>query len=241
MTEDVVMAPKGYRWFDFFVALFVTSLIISNIIAAKLVVLGPWVLPAAVILFPIAYIVGDVLTEVYGYARARRVIWLGFFANLLAVVAIWLGGRLPAAPFWTLGVYETPAQAQQAYDALLGFSPRLLVASFIAYLVGEFLNAYVLARLKVKTRGRFLWVRTIGSTLVGQGADSLVFLSIAFWGILPPAALAQAILSQWTFKVLYEALATPITYAVVNALKRAEGVDAYDVETDFRPWRLSEI
>lgn len=235
------MAPKGYRWFDFFVALFVTSLIISNIIAAKLVVLGPWVLPAAVILFPIAYIVGDVLTEVYGYARARRVIWLGFFANLLAVVAIWLGGRLPAAPFWTLGVYETPAQAQQAYDALLGFSPRLLVASFIAYLVGEFLNAYVLARLKVKTRGRFLWVRTIGSTLVGQGADSLVFLSIAFWGILPPAALAQAILSQWTFKVLYEALATPITYAVVNALKRAEGVDAYDVETDFRPWRLSEI
>ncbi len=234
------MAPKGYRWFDFFVALFVTSLIISNIIAVKLVVIGPWVLPAAVILFPIAYIVGDVLTEVYGYARARRVIWLGFFANLLAVVAIWVGGRLPPAPFWTLGVYATPQEAQQAYDALLGFTPRLLLASFIAYLVGEFLNAYVLARLKLKTRGRFLWVRTIGSTLVGQGADSLVFLSIAFWGILPPAALAQAILSQWTFKVLYETLATPVTYWVVNRLKQAEGVDVYDWETDFRPWKLRE-
>ncbi len=234
------MAPKGYRWFDFFVALFVTSLIISNIIAVKLVVIGPWVLPAAVILFPIAYIVGDVLTEVYGYARARRVIWLGFFANLLAVIVIWVGGRLPPAPFWTLGVYATPDEAQQAYDALLGFTPRLLLASFIAYLVGEFLNAYVLARLKLKTRGRFLWVRTIGSTLVGQGADSLVFLSIAFWGILPPAALGQAILSQWTFKVLYEALATPLTYWVVNRLKQAEGVDVYDWETDFRPWKLRE-
>ncbi len=234
------MASKGYRWFDLFVALFVTTLVVSNIIAAKLMAIGPWVLPAAVILFPIAYIVGDVLTEVYGYARARRVIWLGFFANLVAVAAIWVGGRLPAAPFWTLGVYDSPAQAQQAYDALLGFSPRLLVASFIAYLVGEFLNAYVLARLKVKTQGRFLWLRTITSTLVGQGADSLVFLSVAFGGILPPAALGQAILSQWSFKVLYEALATPITYAVVNALKRAEGVDVYDVETDFRPWRLTE-
>ncbi len=234
------MAPKGYRWFDFFVALFVTSLIISNIIAVKLVVIGPWVLPAAVILFPIAYIVGDVLTEVYGYARARRVIWLGFFANLLAVVVIGVGGRLPPAPFWTLGVYATPQEAQQAYDALLGFTPRLLLASFIAYLVGEFLNAYVLARLKLKTRGRFLWMRTIGSTLVGQGADSLVFLSIAFWGILPPAALGQAILSQWTFKVLYETLATPVTYWVVNRLKQAEGVDVYDWETDFRPWKLRE-
>ena len=234
------MVPKGYRWFDVFVALFVTSLIISNIIAAKLVVIGPWVLPAAVILFPIAYIVGDVLTEVYGYARARRVIWLGFFANLLAVVVIWVGGRLPPAPFWTLGVYATPQEAQQAYDALLGFTPRLLLASFIAYLVGEFLNAYVLARLKLKTRGRFLWMRTIGSTLVGQGADSLVFLSIAFWGILPPAALGQAILSQWTFKVLYETLATPVTYWVVNRLKQAEGVDVYDWETDFRPWKLRE-
>lgn len=234
------MTPKGYRWFDVFVALFVTSLIISNIIAVKLVVIGPWVLPAAVILFPIAYIVGDVLTEVYGYARARRVIWLGFFANLLAVVAIWVGGRLPPAPFWTLGVYATPDEAQQAYDALLGFTPRLLLASFVAYLVGEFLNAYVLARLKLKTRGRFLWMRTIGSTLVGQGADSLVFLSIAFWGLLPPVALVQAILSQWTFKVLYEALATPVTYWVVNRLKRVEGVDVYDWETDFRPWKLRE-
>ncbi len=231
------MAPKGYRWFDALVALFVTSLVISNIIAAKLVAFGPWVLPAAVILFPIVYIIGDVLTEVYGYARARRVIWLGFAANLFAVAMIWLGGRLPAAPFWTLGVYDSPQQAQQAYDALLGFTPRLLVASFIAYLVGEFLNAYVLAKLKLRTRGRFLWLRTIGSTIIGEGADSFVFLTLAFWGVIPTPGLVRLILSHWWFKVIYEALATPLTYWVVNQLKRVEGVDAFDWDTDFRPWR----
>lgn len=232
------MAPKGYRWFDGLVALFVTCLIISNIIAAKLVALGPIVLPAAVILFPVVYILGDVLTEVYGYARARRVIWLGFFANLVAVMAIWIGGRLPAAPFWTLGVYQTPEQAQQAYDALLGFTPRLLVASFIAYLVGEFLNAYVLAKLKLRTRGRFLWLRTITSTILGEGADSLVFLTLAFWGVIPFAGLVRLFLSHWWFKVLYEAVATPLTYLVANGLKRAEEMDVFDWETDFRPWRI---
>ncbi len=227
---------KGYRWYDVVVAFFVATLIISNIIAAKLVHIAGMVLPAAVILFPMTYILGDVLTEVYGYARARRAIWTGFAANALAVVAIAVGGWLPPAPFWNLGVYPGPEQAQQAYDALLGFTPRLLAASFTAYLVGEFLNAWVLAKLKVRTRGRYLWLRTIGSTIVGQGADAAVFISLAFWGVLPAGALGQAILSQWGFKVAYEALATPLTYWVVNALKRAEGVDVYDWRTDFRPW-----
>lgn len=225
----------AYRWFPLVTAVFVTTLVISNIIAVKIVQIGPLFLPAAVILFPVAYIFGDILTEVYGYARARQVIWTGFFCNLIAVIAIWIGGILPAAPFWTGGVYDTPQAAQQAYQAILGFTPRLLVASFIAYLAGEFLNSFVLAKLKVKTQGRFLWLRTIASTLVGQGVDSFIFLSIAFYGIFSPADLGKAILSQWSFKVVYEALATPLTYLAVNWLKRAEGEDVYDRETDFNP------
>ncbi|UCH58444.1 MAG: queuosine precursor transporter [Anaerolineales bacterium] len=225
----------AYRWFPFVTAVFVTTLLISNIIAVKIVHIAGLFLPAAVILFPIAYIFGDILTEVYGYGRARQVIWTGFFCNLLAVIAIWLAGRLPAAPFWSAGAFQTPDTAQAAYQAILGFTPRLLLASFIAYLVGEFLNSFVLARLKVLTKGRYLWLRTIASTLVGQGADSAVFITIAFGGIFPTGDLSQAILSQWLFKVVYEALATPFTYLIVNALKKAEGVDYYDQDTDFNP------
>lgn len=226
---------SSYRWFPFVTAVFVTALIISNIIAVKLVRIAGLVLPAAVVLFPIAYIFGDILTEVYGYSNARKVIWTGFFCNLLAVGAIWIAGLLPAASFWTAGVFTTPQDAQNAYDAILSFAPRLLVASFIAYLFGEFLNSFVLAKLKVATRGRFLWVRTIGSTLVGQGIDSAIFITIAFWGILPPGGLLTAILSQWGFKVTYEVLATPLTYLVVNLLKRAENEDYFDQDTDFNP------
>ncbi len=193
-------------------------------------------LPAAVILFPITYIFGDVLTEVYGYTRARQVIWTGFFCNLVAVVAIWVGGLLPAAPFWTAGTFTTPQTAQQAYQAILGFTPRLLLASFSAYLVGEFLNSFVLARLKVRTKGRFLWIRTIGSTIVGEGADSAIFITGAFWGILSPGSLGLTILSQWVFKVVYETIATPLTYLVVNALKRVEQEDYFDRETNFNPF-----
>ena len=233
------MERKSYRWFNLVTAAFVTTLVISNIIAVKLVGIFRLYLPAAVILFPVAYIFGDVLTEVYGYGRARQVIWTGFLCNLLAVIAIWIAGRLPAAPFWSAGVYASPELAQQAYQAILGFSPRLLVASFIAYLVGEFLNSYVLAKLKVKTAGRFLWLRTISSTLVGEGADSALFISIAFWGILATGDLGRAILSQWLFKVAYETLATPLTYWVVRALKRAEGEDYFDRDTDFNPVTLS--
>ncbi|MBI3738857.1 MAG: queuosine precursor transporter [Chloroflexi bacterium] len=227
---------RSYRWFPFVTALFVTTLIISNIIAVKLVNLFGLFVPAAVILFPIAYIFGDVLTEVYGYARARQVIWTGFFCNLLAVIAMWIGGLLPAAPFWSAGIFNSPQTAQQAYQAILGFTPRLLLASFIAYLVGEFLNSFVLARLKVRTNGRFLWVRTIGSTIIGEGADSAVFITLAFYGIFPGNALGQAILSQWLIKVAYETLATPLTYVIVNALKHAENEDHYDRETNFNPF-----
>ena len=230
-------------WYPAVVALLATSLVVSNIIAVRLIGLRlteslQLTLPAAIVLFPIAYIVGDVLTEVYGYAAARRAIWIAFGCNLLAVIAIWIAGALPAASFWNAGVYENPEQADQAYQAILGFTPRLLLASFLAYLAGEFLNSFVLAKLKVRTEGRYLWLRTITSTLVGQCADSLIFITVAFWGILPPAALTGAILSQWLVKTAYEALATPITYWVVNTLKRVEGLDVFDRDTDFRPVQL---
>jgi uncharacterized integral membrane protein (TIGR00697 family) len=230
---------RGYRFLPYITALFVTTLVVSNIIAVKVVQIVGLFLPAAVILFPIAYIFGDVLTEVYGYGRARQVIWTGFFCNLLAVIAIWIGGKLAAAPFWSAGVFETPQAAEQAYQAILGFTPRLLVASFIAYLIGEFLNSFVLAKLKVRTAGRFLWIRTISSTIVGQGADSTVFLTVAFLGVVPSGNLGQLILSQWLFKVVYETIATPFTYWIVNGLKKAEGEDYYDRETDFSPITLN--
>jgi len=230
---------RAGRLYPLVLAVFVTALIVSNIIAVKLVSIFGITLPAAVILFPVAYIVGDVLTEVYGYSRARQAIWIGFTCNLLAVLAIWIAGLLPAAPQWNAPVYPGPAEASLAYQAILGFTPRLLLASLAAYLAGEFLNAFVLAKLKILTDGRYLWTRTIGSTLVGQGVDSLVFISLAFGGILPPPILASTILAQWLFKSGYEALATPLTYAVVNALKRLEGLDIFDRETNFSPLHLS--
>ena len=235
MNQELVHA-REYRWYPYIMALFVVTLVISNIIAVKVVHIFGLILPAAVILFPIAYIFGDVLTEVYGYGHARKVIWMGFFCNLVAVIAIWIAGSLPSAQFWTAGVFSSPETAQQAYQAILGFTPRLLLASFAAYLVGEFLNSIVLARLKVKTKGRLLWLRTIASTLVGEGADSIIFITTAFWGIFAPAEIVTAIMSQWIFKVLYETLATPITYLVVNTLKKVEHVDHFDRNTDFNPF-----
>ncbi len=229
---------KSYRWYHVVVAVFVTSLIVSNIIAVKLFSIGGITLPAGVVLFPIAYIIGDVLTEVYGFPRAREAIWIGFGCNLLAVAAIWIAGLLPPSPSWQTALLESPQEAQMAYSAILGFAPRLLLASFVAYLFGEFLNSFVLAKLKVKTHGRYLWVRTIGSTLVGQGVDSFLFITIAFYGILPTSVLFTAILFQWIFKSLFEALATPFTYLVVGALKKAEGVDIYDEGTNFNPIKL---
>jgi queuosine precursor transporter len=219
-------------------AVFVTCLVVSNIIAVKIGAFGPWYLPVAVIVFPVAYIFGDILTEVYGYGRARQVIWIGFACNALAVAAIALGGWIPAAPYWSMGDFTTPQAAQQAYEAVLGFTPRLLAASFLAYVVGEFVNAFVLSKLKLATRGRWLWLRTIGSTLAGELLDSAIFLSVAFVGVLPTASLVPLVLTQWLFKSGYEALATPLTYVVVTALKRAEGIDTFDTGTNYNPLAL---
>ncbi len=213
------------------VALFITCLIAANITAVKLVSSFGLLLPAASVIFPVSYIRGDVLTEVYGFRQARRVIWLGFLCNLIVVAAIWVGLVLPAASFW---------DGQEAYERILGATPRILGASFLAFLVGEFANAFVLAKMKIATEGRFLWARTIGSTLVGQGLDSLVFITLAFVGVIPPAALVAAIVTQWLVKSAYEAAATPLTYAVVGYLKRSEGVDAYDRDTRFSPLALSD-
>jgi uncharacterized integral membrane protein (TIGR00697 family) len=222
---------KYTPWFVCIVALFTTCLITSNITAVKLISIFGLIVPAGIIIFPLSYIFGDVLTEVYGYRKARFVIWLGFFCNLMTIIAIWLGQILPAASFW---------DGQSAYERILGYTPRLLAASFAAYLAGEFANSFVLAKMKVATKGRFLWARTIGSTLVGQGLDSFVFMLIAFIGVIPPNALANAIITQWLVKSAYEAILTPLTYRIVNFLKRREGIDVYDHATRFNPFLIAE-
>lgn len=227
------------RWFPAITAIFVTSLVVANIIAVKLVSIGPFFLPAAILIFPVSYIFGDILTEVYGYARARRVIWIGFGCNLLAVSVFYLSIELPPAPFWRAGLFDTAA-SQQAYRAIFASTPRILAASFLAYLVGEFLNSFVLAKMKISTGGRHLWLRTIGSTVVGQLADSGVFIFLAFYGMVPPGALLAMAGSQWLLKSVYEALVTPLTYLAVNFLKRAEGEDFYDRKTNFNPLRWKD-
>ncbi len=225
------MRGRYSHWFLLIASIFVTCLITSNIIAVKLVNIFGLVLPAGIIIFPISYIFGDVLTEVYGYHQARRVIWLGFFCNLIAVVAIWLGQILPAASFW---------EGQAAYERILGYTPRLLGASFLAYLVGEFANSFVMAKMKIATSGRWLWTRTIGSTLVGQGLDSLVFVTLAFIGTIPLSVLVSAIVFQWFSKSAYEAIITPLTYVAVAFLKKREGLDVFDTDTRFNPLLLGE-
>jgi len=209
-------------------ALFVTCLITANIIAVKVVSLGPVILPAAIFIFPLSYIFGDVLTEVYGYRLARRVIWLGFLCNLIFVFFAWVGQILPPAPFW---------EAQAAYQRILGYTWRLLAASFLGYLVGEFANSYIMARMKVMTRGRWLWSRTIGSTVVGQGLDTVIFVTVAYIGTA--SFMPIIILYHWLAKTAIEALATPFTYAIVNSIKKREAIDTFDYETNFNPFLLS--
>lgn len=219
-------------WFVGLAALFVTALITANIVAVKVVDIGGLQVPAGTVtLFPLAYLFGDVLTEVYGYARARQVIWLGFACNALAVAAIWIAGELPGATFW---------EQQEAYDAILGFTYRLLLASFAGYLVGEFVNSFVLARLKVLTEGRWLWSRTIPSTLFGQFFDTGIFILIAFAGVIPDNELLRTFVTAWLVKVAYEILATPLTYTIVTFLKKADASDYYDQATNFNPFRLRE-
>ncbi|MDA0703952.1 MAG: queuosine precursor transporter [Proteobacteria bacterium] len=231
LAEPISAEARHSHWFVIVAAVFVTCLIISNIVAVKLISVEGIVVTAAITIFPISYIIGDVLTEVYGYRQARRVIWLGFGCNLIAAAAIMVGQWLPAASFW---------EGQDAYEAILGCAPRLLLASFVAYLIGEFTNAYILAKMKIMTRGRWLWTRTIGSTVVGQGLDSVVFATIAFIGVIPFDALLVTIVSQWLIKTAYETLATPFTYLVVGFLKRREQLDVYDRDTNFNPVSIGE-
>lgn len=208
-------------------ALFVTCLITANIIVIKPTGFGG--LPAAIIIFPISYIIGDILTEVYGYKLARRVIWLGFACNLITVIAIWLGQILPGAAEW---------EAQGAYERILGYVPRILLASFLAYLVGEFSNSFILAKMKIRMKGRKLWARTIGSTMVAQALDAFVFIPLVYLGQYDASFIITASLSHWAAKVGYEIIATPFTYGIVNYLKRKEGIDTYDYETNFSPFSM---
>jgi hypothetical protein len=210
-------------------ALFVTCLLTANIIGAKVWGVGSVTLPAAVILFPFSYIFGDILTEVYGYQQARQVIWLGFLCNLIFVVFAWLGGLLPPAANWT---------GQDAYTTILGYTPRLLAASFLGYLVGEFSNSFVLAKMKILTKGRWLWSRTIGSTIVGEGLDTVIFILGAYIGA--SFFTPWMILWHWAAKVAIEVVFTPLTYVIVGYLKKNESVDAYDYKTNFNPLHLGE-
>jgi queuosine precursor transporter len=215
--------------FIIIVAVYVACLITANIIAVKIIGIGPFFFPAAIIIFPLSYIFGDVLTEVYGYRLARRVIWLGFACNLLFVFFAWIGQILPSAIFW---------QDQLAYKTILGFAPRLFLASLMGYLVGEFANSFVLSKMKILTKGRWLWTRTLGSTVIGQGLDTSLFILIAFIGT--SSFVPIMILYHWAGKVLIEAAATPATYAIVRSLKKHEAIDMFDYETNFNPFLVTE-
>ncbi len=209
------------RYLDMVAAMFVATVLISNVAAQKLFVLGPAVLTAGIVVFPISYILGDVLTEVYGFARARRVIYMGLLANVFMALVLWVTIRLEPAPGWPL---------QDQFAAILGFVPRIVLASVVAFAFGELINAAVLSRMKRRMRGKHFWVRAISSTVIGELVDTAVFASIAFWGVMPARTLGAAILSAWLFKVGYETVATPLTSLVVRRLKVLEGVDHYDRE-----------
>ena len=218
--------PPSPRFIPLLTALFVTTLIVSNIIAVKIGAIFGFFLPVAVVIFPFGYVLSDIITEVYGFTAMRRVIWTGFLCNLVAVAIFWIGLRIPSAPFFA---------GQDAYAQILGATPRILAASFIAYLIGEFVNSAVLARLKVQTEGKHLWLRTILSTILGEGLDSTLFISLAFVGIFPREQIVTLIFTQWSFKVILEALVTPITYLVTGFLKKKEGIDHYDRGTRLNP------
>jgi hypothetical protein len=218
---------RRFRFLDHLINSFVVILIISNLVAPKIVAIGSLRLSGAQLLFPITYIFGDIFTEVYGYSASRRAIWTGFLASALLSVMGMVVVALPPAPDWP---------DQDAFAKVFHFVPRLVVASLAAYWCGEFANAFVMARLKLITQGRFLWVRTIGSTVVGQLVDTIVVIVLAFAGSLSVSTIITLIVSGYLGKVVYEAVATPLTYLVVNSLKRAEGVDVYDTNTNFSPF-----
>lgn len=223
------MEEKNKFSSTFFVigTLFVTCLLLSNIVASKLITFLYWVVPSAVVIFPITYIFGDILTEVYGYKKARLVIWTGFAMNFFMALIFWLVIILKYPPFWN---------NQEAYKTVLGITPRIVLASLIAYLFGEFLNSTVLSIMKKGTRGKWLWTRTIGSTIVGEGVDSLIFITIAFAFTFPWNVIFQMVLVQWLLKTGYEILATPVTYALVHFIKKKEGIDTFDFGVRYNPF-----
>lgn len=218
------------KYYDIVLGIFIAVLLISNVSSAKIIQLGPFNFDGGTILFPLAYIFGDILTDVYGYKKSRRIIWLGFFANLLMAVIFILVGKLPAATGW---------ENQAAYQLILGWVPRIVLASLIAYWAGSFSNSYILAKIKILTQGKWLFIRTIGSTIIGQAVDTLLFCLIAFWGQIPIDLLWMVIISNYIFKVSIEIIFTPLTYWVVNVLKKKEGIDTYDNQTNFNPFKIS--
>jgi queuosine precursor transporter len=221
---------RSFKYYDLVMALFVTILLCSNLIgAAKVCTVWGFTFGAGVLFFPISYIFNDVLTEVYGYARARKVVWAGFGAIIFASFMSWVIVTLPPASSWN---------DQHAYEAVFGQTPRIVFASLTAFFVGEFANSYVLAKMKVKTSGRHLWARTIGSTIVGEGVDSLVFYPVAFLGVWENSLVMQVMISNYIIKVLWEAVVTPVTYQVVGFLKKHEQEDYYDIDTDFTPFSI---
>lgn len=224
-----------FRYFDFVMVAFVVVLLLSNVIGAEkrsvvnLPVVGLWPFGAGILFFPISYVIDDILTEVYGFARARRAIWAGFAALLFMGLMEWTVVHLAVAPGWT---------GQAAYERVFGSGWRIILASLTAFFIGDFLNSVVLAKMKIWTGGKYLWTRTIGSTVIGEGADSLIFYPLAFYGMAdwPLSVLGAVMLSQFVLKVGWEIVLTPVTYAVVGWLKRHEGVDVYDEHTDFTPF-----
>ena len=228
--EDTPDLDRSFRHLGLITASFVAVLLLSNIGSTKIVQVGPLQFDGGTLLFPLSYIFGDILTEVYGYRRSRRVIWTGFAWVAVSALFLMLIDALPAAPGYELS---------DAFSAILGQAPRIVLASLAGFWVGEFVNSIILAKLKVATEGRMLWLRTISSTLIGQALDTAIFLTIAFLGVLPNDLLLAVFVSNYVFKVAIEVLSTPATYAAVGALKRAEGFDVYDTHTDFNPFRLS--
>jgi queuosine precursor transporter len=234
MTDTALRSTRAtdihqFRAFDIVMAAFVAILLLSNVIgAAKVATLGGWEFGAGILFFPLGYVIGDVLTEVYGYSRARRCIWVGFSALLFMAFMSWVVVSLPPAPGW---------KGQEAYESVFGQVPRIVMASIVAFWAGEFVNSFVLARMKVMTQGRYLWMRTIGSTVFGQGVDSMIFYPLAFYGVWETQQVLAVMITNWALKVGWEAALTPVTYVVVNGLKRHEGVDIFDEGTDFTPFK----
>jgi uncharacterized integral membrane protein (TIGR00697 family) len=221
---------RVYRYYDLVMAAFVTVLLCANLIgASKVARLWGFTFGAGVLFFPISYVFGDVLTEVYGYARARKVVWAGFAAMIFASFMSWAVLAFPPAPGW---------EQQAAFETVFGGTPRIVAASLVAYFCGEFCNSFVLAKLKLRTEGRFLWLRTIGSTVAGEGVDSLVFYPLAFLGVWSDELVLRVLLTNYGLKVAWEALMTPFTYRIVSFLKRAEREDYFDRDTDFTPFSL---